>query len=70
MYLQMFSYVNVLVLQLADLILKINAVSRKGFFRYGKSFIKDGFLTDGKTRCYYNRMQSETKSYNIKRIYV
>ena len=48
MYLQMFRYVDVPVPPLADLILNINAVSRKGFFRYGKSFIKDGCLTDGK----------------------
>jgi hypothetical protein len=50
MYLQMFKYVDVHVPQLADLILNIKAVSRKGVFRYGKPFIK-GCLTDGrKTR--------------------
>jgi len=46
MYLQMFRYVDVPVPPLADLILNIKAVCRKGLFRYGNPFIKDFHLTD------------------------
>jgi hypothetical protein len=46
MYLQMFRYVDVPVPQLADLILNIKAVCRKGLFRYGDPFIKAFHLTD------------------------
>jgi hypothetical protein len=46
MYLQMFRYVDVPVPQLADLILNIKAVCRKGLFRYGNPFIKAFHLTD------------------------